>query len=152
MRSTSFIDKDRQEVIQQMVFSEDYSDLALREKPKRIKRILQERGLWKEGLSLECLMCKKKESQRVDCCARKIMTSQLDFVAQKSAIVEVIENAGHLCVFYPKFHCELNFIEMYWGAAKCYTRDHCDYTWSGLQETVPQVLDSVNITTIRKYA
>jgi len=29
MRSTSFIDKDRQEITQQMVFSEDYSDPAL---------------------------------------------------------------------------------------------------------------------------
>ena len=152
MRLTSFIDKDGREITQQMVFSEDYSDPTLQGKPKGIKRILQERGLWKEGLNLECLMCKKKESLRVDCCARKIMASQPDFVAQKSAIVELIENAGHLCVFYPKFHCELNFIEMYWGAAKHYARDHCDYTWVGLQETVPQALDSVNITTIRKYA
>jgi len=62
MRSTSFIDKDRQEIIQQIIFSEDYSDLTLREKSKGIKRILQKRGLWKEGLSLECLMYKKKES------------------------------------------------------------------------------------------
>ena len=97
-------------------------------------------------------MCKKKESLRVDCCARKIMASQSDFVAQKSAIVELIENAGHLCVFYPKFYCELNFIKMYWGVVKYYTRNNCDYTWGGLQETVPQALDSVDITTIRKFA
>ena len=81
MRSTSFIDKDEREITQQMVFSEDYSDPALQEKPKGIKRILQERGLWREGLSLECLMCKKKESLRVDCCARKIIASQSDFVS-----------------------------------------------------------------------
>ena len=97
-------------------------------------------------------MCKKKKSLRVDCCAKKIITSQPDFVMQKLAIVELIENAGHLCVFYPKFHYELNFIEMYWSAAKHYTRDHCDYTWNGLQETVPQALDLVNIITIRKYS
>ncbi len=58
-------------------------------------------------------MCKKKESQRVDYCARKIIASQSDFVVQKSAIVEVIKNADYLCVFYLKFHCELNFIKMY---------------------------------------
>jgi hypothetical protein len=31
---------------------------------------------------------------------------------------EIIEAKGHKVVFYPKFHCELNYIEMYWGAAK----------------------------------
>ncbi len=75
-----------------MIFSEDYSNLTLWKKSKGIKRILQERGLWKEGLSLKYSMCKKKEFQRVDCCVRKIMASQPDFVTQKSAIVEVIEN------------------------------------------------------------
>jgi hypothetical protein len=96
-------------------------------------------------------MYKKKKSLRVDCYARKIMASQPDFVMQKSAIVELIENAGHLCIFYLKFYCELNFIEIYWGVTKHYARDHCDYTWGGLQETVSQALDSVNITTIRKF-
>ena len=77
-------------------------------------------------------MYKKKESLRVDCCIRKIMVFQLDFVMQKSAIIELIKNAGHLYVFYPKFYYELNFIEMYWGADKHYVRNHCDYTWDGL--------------------
>ncbi len=156
MRSTTFIGVDGQPTTQQMTFTEDYPDPALRGKPKGIKRILQERDLWKKELVLDCQMCKNKElaegPPRVDCCARRIMASQSDFIAQKSAIVELIENAGHLCVFYPKFHCELNFIEMYWGAAKHYTRNHCDYTWAGLQETIPRALDSVNIVTIRKFA
>ena len=72
MRSTSFINKDGQKITQQMVFSEDYSDPILRGKPKGIKKILQERGLWKEGLNLECSMCKKKEYLRVNCCARNL--------------------------------------------------------------------------------
>ena len=37
---------------------------------------------------------------------------------QKSLIQETIEARGHKVIFYPKFHCELNFIEMFWGAAK----------------------------------
>ena len=31
----------------------------------------------------------------------------------KSSVQEVIEAAGHLCIFSPKFYCELNFIEFF---------------------------------------
>ena len=43
---------------------------------------------------------------------------QPDFITQKTQLEELIESHGHLCDFYPKYHCELNFIEQYWGAAK----------------------------------
>ena len=64
---------------------------------------------------------------------------------------EVIETAGHLCIFLPKFHCELNFIEFFWGAVKKYLRDHCDYSYAGLQKNLPDALASVDLTTIRKW-
>ena len=51
-----------------------------------------------------------------------------DFIVQKSKLQDEIEKREHKCIFYPKFHCELNFIEMYWSAAKQYIREHCDYT------------------------
>ena len=47
-----------------------------------------------------------------------ILFLQPDFVSQKPQLQELIESRSHLCDFYPKYHCELNFIEQYWGAAK----------------------------------
>ncbi|PKY54915.1 hypothetical protein RhiirA4_474000 [Rhizophagus irregularis] len=68
------------------------------------------------------------------------------------AYCEIIEAKSHKVIFYPKFHCELNYIEMYWGVAKRYARQQCDYSWTGLQRVVPLALDSVPISHIRKYA
>ena len=45
-----------------------------------------------------------------------------------------------MCLFLPKFHCELNWIERYWGAAKKYARNHCSYTLTGLRTIVPLAL------------
>jgi len=52
------------------------------------------------------------------CCMRKVLSEQEDFRSQKPLLQIVIEQAGHKCYFLPKFHCELNPIEMYWGWVK----------------------------------
>ena len=31
---------------------------------------------------------------------------------------EIVEDAGHIVILYPKFHCELNWREHYWGCCK----------------------------------
>ena len=48
-----------------------------------------------------------------NCCARAVMRKQLDFQAQRGRLQEEVEATGHMVIFYPKFHCELNFIERY---------------------------------------
>jgi hypothetical protein len=87
---------------------------------KGMEQIIRERGLWPEGgLPVECTGLKRPEGQSsASCCCRHILFSQPDFISQKPLLQEYIESRGHLCDYYPKYHCELNFIEQYWGAAK----------------------------------
>jgi hypothetical protein len=84
---------------------------------KGMEQIIRERGLWRDGLLAQCTGF-KCQAGCTDCCCRRILFTQPDFINQKSALAELVESRGHICDFYPKYHCELNFIEMYWGAAK----------------------------------
>ena len=141
-------------VTYQMVCPNDYEVEELRGKPKGMKQVLEDRGLWQQGLSRTCAMCKNddKDPQWTSCCAERILELQPDFAAQGPLLEEIAQEEGQLIIFYPKFHCELNFIEMYWGASKRYTRKHCDFSFQGLQKIIPDALDSVPLETIRRYA
>lgn len=117
---------------------------------KGVKEVLREWGLWWNGLLLLC-QNSKCSVEATSCCATHIMSLQPDFQAQWSLVQETIEAAGHLCIFLPKFHCELNFIEFFWGAVKKYLREHCNYSYSGLQENILEALESVELSTICKW-
>ena len=41
------------------------------------------------------------------------MSKQPDFQGQRGRLQEKVKATGNLVIFYPKFHCELNFIERY---------------------------------------
>jgi hypothetical protein len=47
-----------------------------------------------------------------DCCMVRLLSNQDDFRHQESLLEQKIKARGHLCIFLPKFHCELNPIEM----------------------------------------
>ncbi|OAX34548.1 hypothetical protein K503DRAFT_747250 [Rhizopogon vinicolor AM-OR11-026] len=68
-----------------------------------------------------------------------------------SIVAEIIENTGHLCIFLPKFHCELNFVEYFWGKVKKYFRDNCDGTFNTLKTNTPLAMQSVQLSTIRLW-
>jgi len=114
--------------------------------PKGIKIVLAERGLYQAHLHGKCKS--KCDVDKADCCNKWILEQQADFTEQNSLVQETIEAAGHLCLFFPKFHCELNFIEFFWAQVKKYLRDNCDYTFDTLKENMPKALESVPLATI----
>ncbi|RPB06435.1 hypothetical protein P167DRAFT_497654, partial [Morchella conica CCBAS932] len=108
-----------------------------RGKPKGLKVILQERGLWQDSLKHKCkAICDTLASGA--CCAERLMSIQPDFKDQTSKVQQLVTERGHLAIVYPKFHCELNWIEYFWDAAKWYTRKNCTYTLSALRSCIPE--------------
>ncbi len=137
-------------VVQKMTFPATHAKFP--NKPKGARQILTERGLYRSKLKFNCDSTPSKcDPDAHDCCGRRILELQPDFREQKSLVQEVIAARGHLCIFLPKFHCELNFIEFFWGAVKRYLRENCDYTFQTLKDNMPKALKSVDISTIRKW-
>jgi hypothetical protein len=60
------------------------------------------------------------EPQSNWCCMHRVLALQEDFqVANETPMIQkYMESRGHICLFYPKFHCKLNPMEMVWGFAK----------------------------------
>ena len=132
---------------QRMMFDDNHPDPALRGKAKGIQQVLRERGLWREHRSdgfRFLLLCPKTHDRpgcdpalNGECCATALLQSQRDFVEQKGRLQEEVEATGHYVIFYPKFHCELNFIERFWCSAKHYARENCEYSLKGLRRSLP---------------
>jgi hypothetical protein len=131
-------------VSQSMVYSHDHPDHP--DMPKGVKAILVEHGLWQPQLQGKCDKACKPDAN--NCCNKCILELQPNFCEQKSLVQETIEAAGHLCLFLLKFHCELNFIEFFWGMVKKYLCENCDYTFDMLKKNLPNALHSVHIHTI----
>ncbi|KIJ28737.1 hypothetical protein M422DRAFT_189388 [Sphaerobolus stellatus SS14] len=137
--------------IQSFYFSEDHPTM-----PgwfKGMEQIIRERGLWPaQGLLAQCPGF-KCEPGCTDCCCRRILFSQPDFCQQKSHLEEYITARGHICDFYPKFHCELNFIEQYWGASKwLYRSTPKTNDIQAMENNVLACLDQVPQIQILRYA
>ena len=118
------------------------------------KTILLERGLWVRGLTDECSTCVNEKSRgftgepdptRSSCCATRILKFQPDFMEQKSRLQELVEGRGHICLFLPKYHCELNWIEMLWGVLKRRLRASNEvYTVASLITAINRILDELS--------
>jgi len=52
------------------------------------------------------------------CYMYQVLSLQENFLTEKPMIQSIIEEAGHVCLFLPWFHCKLNTIELLWGFGK----------------------------------
>ena len=75
-----------------------------------LKDCLEERGFNVSGLKAKCSPVCPLTSQ--NCCIARLLSQQEDFRDQPSMLEMAIKAARHECLFLPKFHCELNPIEM----------------------------------------
>ena len=82
---------------------------------------------------------------------RKEIATHSDFRDEKTKLEHFLLDQRHICIYLPKFHCELNPIERCWGQAKRYTRAYTNYTFPRLHKNVPLALDSVSEENIQNY-
>jgi hypothetical protein len=79
-------------------------------RPKGLQRVLEERGFKVHNLRAKCAPICPIDNQ--NCCLARLLSQQDDFKNQPSMLETFIKSRGHECIFLPKFHCELNPIEM----------------------------------------
>ncbi|RDX46401.1 hypothetical protein OH76DRAFT_1457190 [Lentinus brumalis] len=143
--------------------------------------ILHERGLLKPGMIGDCQACKDSKSRKAhitgltdtelgridadeeydteeeederpsDCCMRGMLSLEDDFQNETSLLQQIIEEAGDVCHFLPKFHPELNPIEYYWGWAKNYFRERSTGNFAKAKALVMESLNNCPLLTIGQF-
>jgi len=106
-------------------------------KPKGLKTILIERGLYNREMKKEDMI--------------EALSKCEDFANEKPIIQKIIEEHGHIFLLLPKFHCELNPIERCWASSKHYVRPRLNGSIVKLRELIKQSLEDINKDLIRKY-
>ena len=141
--------EDQLERIQDLYFNHNHPTMPGWFKGMEI--IIRKRGLWPEnGMIAQCdgFKCVAGET---NCCSRCLLFTQPDFIAQKSHLEELITSCSHICNFYPKYHCKLNFIEQYWGAAKlCYWNSPKTADINEIEANMKACLDAVPLVQIQR--
>ena len=105
--------------------------------PKGLRQVLQERGINTNGMNGDKM--------------RKILAGMDDFKNEKSLVEHYLTHKGHITVFFPKFHPELNPIERVWAQLKRYTKSHCKYSIQSLRKGIPDSYDSVTLENIQNH-
>ena len=118
--------------------------------PKGTARILAERGIVPKAKTIAKCSPRCYETG-VDCCYARILHNQKDFKHQKSALETLVNAKRHSVVCLPKFHCECNPIEMYWGYAKYLYRQVPKRSLENAQEEVVKALEGCGSDRIKRF-
>src|SRR6266481_6418290 len=77
---------------------------------KGLKAVLEEQGFNIKKMQAKCKPVCPIENK--DCCMARLLSNQDDLKNQVSMLEDLVKRKGHKIIFLPKFHCELNPIEM----------------------------------------
>ena len=132
---------------------------------KGLQQTLEERGFNVAKMKMKCSPVCAFENDT--CCMARLLSKQDDFQLQKSQVEEMLTGRGHLCIFLPKFHCELNPIEMvcfylflllcgsqsvqYWGWCKHRYRQIQKETFADAKKNTRECLDACPVDVIRRF-
>jgi hypothetical protein len=118
---------------------------------KGMVTILEERGF--KDMSKKRAECPgfKCAPPAIDCCCRRTLYNQPDFVDVESLLELECKARGFRVIFIPKFHCELNFIEQCWGYAKrIYRLNPESSREDALERNALEALSSIPLITMRR--
>ncbi|KAI5900010.1 uncharacterized protein SCHCODRAFT_02661576 [Schizophyllum commune H4-8] len=145
-----FINSDGAHITQSLYYA-DPATPSGKGQFKGMKQLLRERGINVEGKLAECKNFKCAEGATM-CCCRRLLYLQPDFTSVKSLLEITCEAQGVEVLFPPKFHCELNPIEMCWGYAKgVYQLNPESSREDALGKNALAALDAVPLESIRRY-
>ncbi|CAM9142489.1 unnamed protein product, partial [Hapterophycus canaliculatus] len=86
------------------------------------------------------------------CCVRKILSGLTAFKGVLNKVEHMFKKAGHLCIFLPKHHPELNAIERYWGYLKYLLRLHCEYSLPHMLKILTGAMSGIPVGHIRPWS
>lgn len=105
-----------------------------------------------KGLKAQCVGF-KCAPLATSCCLWQILYTQPDFVGQNSLLKDHCAAQGYQIIFLPKFHCELNFIEQCWGAAKRIYREFplaTTNTEDKMEQNAVLAVDQISLLSMRR--
>lgn len=83
--------------------------------------------------------------------ARELLSMEEDFRAEKEWLEKIVTGAGCEILWFPKFHCELNPIELVWGFIKGYFRRNCSFSYKDLSERIEPFIKQIPQNYVASY-